>query len=60
MTRPLASSHTAKPITRSTPTTSTTLLSGPNSASSRVATICAEKAPWFSRRYRAVSSVWRS
>ena len=29
---------------------STRLLSGPNSASRRMATIWAEKAPWFSRR----------
>ena len=40
--------------------TSTRLLNGPNSASSRMATICAENAPWFSRRYRAASSSWRS
>ena len=40
--------------------TSTRSLNGPNSASSRMATIWAENAPWFSRRIAGGLVVWRS
>ena len=47
-------------ITSSTAAVCSRSMKGPNVARSRVATICAAKAPRFSVWKRAVSDAWRS